>query len=36
LSAIALSAADADYIVEVDLPRGEVRKRTLLRYHQRP
>jgi len=34
--AIALSEADADYMVEVDLPRREVRKRTLLRYHQRP
>jgi hypothetical protein len=31
---IAVSVADADYIVEIDLPRREVRRRTLLRYHQ--
>ena len=31
---VAFTAVDADYIAEVDLPRREVRKRTLLRYHQ--
>jgi hypothetical protein len=32
---VAFSAVDADYIAEIDLPRREVRRRTLLRYHQR-
>jgi hypothetical protein len=32
---VAFTAVDTDYIAEVDLPRREVRKRTLLRYHQR-
>jgi hypothetical protein len=32
---VAFSAGDADYIAEIDLPRREVRRRILLRYHQR-
>ena len=31
---VAFTAVDADYIAEIDLARREVRKRTLLRYHQ--
>ncbi len=33
--AVAYSEVNADYVAEIDLPRREVRRRTLLRYHQR-
>ena len=35
LVAVAYSEVNADYVAEIDLPRREVRRRTLLRYHQR-
>jgi hypothetical protein len=33
--AVAYSEVNADYVAEIDLPRREMRRRTLLRYHQR-
>ena len=33
--AVAYTEVNADYVAEIDLPRREVRRRTLLRYHQR-